>query len=85
MVTKIPRPVQAIIRRLIHYYPLVNHKNCTGCETCVKICPQKAMSKKDGRIVINYYLCISCFCCQETCPCAAIDIKKNWFTKMIGL
>jgi uncharacterized protein (DUF362 family)/ferredoxin len=84
-VTKLPSWVRRLIKRLIRYYPVINHKLCTRCSTCVKICPEKIMAEEEGRIIIDYSKCISCFCCQETCPDSAIDIMKNWFTKMIGL
>ncbi|RKY32455.1 MAG: hypothetical protein DRP74_02450 [Candidatus Omnitrophota bacterium] len=82
---KIPEPLVNIIKKLIKYYPVINHKKCTRCRVCIEVCPVKAMNMKNERITVNYSKCIACFCCQENCPAAAINIKKSIFAKIIGL
>jgi uncharacterized protein (DUF362 family)/NAD-dependent dihydropyrimidine dehydrogenase PreA subunit len=81
----IPRPIIELAKKLIRFYPVVNHNNCIRCQSCIKACPMKVMSLESGRVVINYTGCISCFCCQEACPEAAIKVKKSIVAKMIGL
>jgi len=83
--TKLPRPIIEIAKKLIRFYPQVNHNNCTRCQACVQACPVKVMSMKNNRVVIKYKGCISCFCCQEACPASAIKVKKTILAKMIGL
>jgi len=85
LMRKLPRPIIDIGTRLIRFRPQVNHRNCTRCSACCRACPEKIMSLKDDRIVIDYAKCISCFCCQEACPASAITVKKSLFTKMLGL
>lgn len=82
---KIPRPVIEIVKKLIRFYPKVEHKNCILCLACIESCPNKIMGVKSNRIIIDYSKCISCFCCQEVCPNSAIKIKKSMFAKMLGL
>jgi len=82
---KIPRPVLEIAKNLIRFYPRIHHGNCTRCQVCIWICPQKVMSIKNNRVAIDYSGCISCFCCQEVCPASAIKVKKSVLAKIIGL
>jgi len=82
---KIPRPIINLAKKLIKYYPCVEHDNCIQCAACIEACPTKAISMKNKRIIFNYAKCIACFCCQEACPASAIKVKKSIFAKMIGL
>ena len=53
--------------------PVVDDKNCVGCETCANVCPPGAITftddkkKKIRTIVRNYGLCIFCGQCEEHC------------------
>ena len=82
---KLPRPVIEVAKKLIKYYPCVKQDNCTRCAACIEICPTKAISMKNDRIVFDYSKCIACFCCQESCPSSAIKVKKSLLAKMLGL
>ena len=43
--------------------------SCTGCGTCLSICPVKAISVENGRLhVINDDYCIGCGACARVCP-----------------
>ena len=82
---KIPKPVIALAKKLIKYYPCVERDNCIRCAACIKACPNEAISMAKKGIIFDYSKCIACFCCQEVCPNAAIKVKKSLFAKMIGL
>jgi len=56
---------------------------CTGCSTCVRVCPQKAVTVRQGRACINDEQCIRCYCCHEMCPEAAIDLKYGFLGRAI--
>ena len=60
--------------------PFTIPENCTGCTSCVKICPTNAIDVKEKKPFINQALCIGCFECMHACPQHAIDI--DWETEM---
>jgi len=53
--------------------PVVDDKNCVGCETCANVCPSKAITFKDDTLKQvrvmqrDFGLCIFCGQCQEHC------------------
>lgn len=60
-------------------------EKCTGCETCVSVCPFAAIIIKDGRAFITE-ACTLCGACVEACPESAIiderakeEVKKEEF------
>jgi uncharacterized protein (DUF362 family)/Pyruvate/2-oxoacid:ferredoxin oxidoreductase delta subunit len=81
----IPKPIIELAKKLIRFYPKVNYTHCTNCGACIEACPEKLISRKKGKIIVDYSRCISCFCCQEACPASAIKVKKSIFAKIIGL
>jgi uncharacterized protein (DUF362 family)/Pyruvate/2-oxoacid:ferredoxin oxidoreductase delta subunit len=85
LIVRLPRPLVPLVKRLIRFYPQIDHAACTRCGACVKVCPAKVISIKAGRTGIDYKGCISCFCCQETCPSSAIRIKKSLCAKLAKL
>jgi electron transfer flavoprotein alpha subunit len=57
---------------------IVDRDKCTGCETCVSVCPFDAIKiKDDGKAFINEY-CQMCMACLSACPEGAIiEIKEE--------
>jgi pyruvate formate lyase activating enzyme len=49
-------------------------KKCIRCGTCVKECPQKAVSLINGEVVTNKDLCKKCGTCEKVCPVKAREI-----------
>jgi len=60
--------------------PFTMPEKCTGCASCMKVCPGKAITIKKKKSVINLDLCIGCFECMHACPEHAIDI--DWETEI---
>lgn len=52
---------------------------CIHCQTCVKICPQYAISYKDY-ISIDFNKCIGCLQCIENCPNKALTHEGEYKT-----
>jgi heterodisulfide reductase subunit A len=53
----------------------VDDKTCTGCGTCVKLCPYSALAKnKVGVAEVTAVLCKGCGLCAASCPERAITI-----------
>ena len=53
----------------------VDVEECTGCETCVEVCPVEAISMKDDKAVIDQDTCTECETCVPECPVEAIKIE----------
>ena len=49
-------------------------ERCTGCGTCVKVCPAQNIVLKNGRPDFQHR-CEMCFACDEWCPAGAI---RHW-------
>ena len=60
----------------------VNEDLCSGCKTCISICPYGAIDSKERPddpthcvAVVNTALCKGCGACASACPSGAIDQK----------
>ncbi len=59
---------------------VVNEEVCCGCQTCISVCPYKAISFDEEKkvSVVNEILCKGCGTCGSTCPTGAI--RSRHFT-----
>lgn len=55
-------------------------KGCRACETCIRNCPENAISLVDGSAYIDPKKCIGCGECVSMCPYDVI--KPQWGTEM---
>jgi heterodisulfide reductase subunit A len=57
---------------------------CTGCKTCISVCPYSAISFDDFRniAVVNEALCHGCGVCAAACPSGAARVKNFAFTQI---
>ncbi|MDO8672104.1 MAG: 4Fe-4S binding protein [Dehalococcoidia bacterium] len=48
----------------------VDSRWCTGCQRCIRGCPQKAITynKFTGVVVIDQEICTKCGVCYKFCP-----------------
>ncbi len=51
--------------------------NCQDCYRCVRVCPVKAISVRDGQACIEDELCIKCGTCVRECPQHAKTIRSG--------
>ncbi|UCC58345.1 MAG: 4Fe-4S binding protein, partial [Candidatus Bathyarchaeum sp.] len=63
-----------ICKNLIVYYILENV--CTGCGSCLKICPQQAIQGEPNKPhIISSEKCVRCGICRDACPLEAIIVR----------
>jgi len=54
---------------------VIDKELCTGCETCVDICPSAAITMEDEKAVVNADMCVDCESCVDECPSSAIHME----------
>lgn len=55
------------------------NKACIGCGICTETCPEKALAKTSGGVVIDRGLCTGCGLCAAQCPTTAMELLgKKW-------
>lgn len=54
----------------------INQANCTGCRSCMQICPANAICMAEGKAVIDKAICIGCGQCLTVCEYKAVF--SNW-------
>ncbi len=52
----------------------IQQEKCSGCKTCISLCPYSALSFSDeaGHVEINEAICKGCGTCVPACPSSAI-------------
>ena len=55
---------------------IIDPNKCKLSGECMKVCPQKAISIKDGKAAIDYEKCDSDGMCITVCPEGAIKIVE---------
>ncbi len=55
---------------------VVDADKCTGCERCVKACPNEALSLSDGKAKLDVRFCEGCSACFYICPTNAISLTE---------
>lgn len=55
-------------------------ERCIGCETCVSVCPDKALLLTEEGLLINRDQCSLCLVCAEQCPTRAIETRGQDLT-----
>lgn len=56
---------------------LYDQNKCVGCQTCVHICPQKAISYTD-KVTIDTERCVGCLQCVHNCPQKALSFEGEY-------
>ncbi len=59
---------------------LFRGEKCIACGTCVKICPNGAVSVRDGALVTDAGLCDGCGKCCDACPPEARELCGRPYT-----
>ena len=61
--------------QLVEVQILHDQKKCVGCETCVHVCPQKAIEMENEHIMIHTDRCTGCRTCVQNCPSMALSYE----------
>ncbi|MFN8454057.1 MAG: 4Fe-4S binding protein [Anaerolineae bacterium] len=61
--------------KILDFLPQINIAKCTGCDLCVRVCPNGVLSLvKNIAVVTNPQACNYTGACQEICPTQAISL-----------
>lgn len=60
-----------------NFYAHSDIELCTGCESCVVVCPVKAISMPDAKAVVTISECLGCGICVLECPSHAMSLKER--------
>ncbi len=56
----------------------IDHEKCTGCGTCVDVCPSGVYEIRDGKsVAVNIDECLVCRACESQCPEGAITVIEE--------
>lgn len=65
-----------VCKPLIEYW--IDPEVCTGCEACVRVCPQQSISgEKKAPHVVNVMKCVKCGACYDVCRFQAIVVRSG--------
>lgn len=61
---------------------LYNKNKCIGCDSCVEICPENALTltKTEG-IITDFEKCVLCGKCADVCPTHATEISGKEYSE----
>jgi len=56
---------------------LLEEDLCTGCELCVRVCPQRVLTMVGDKMqVLDESRCMGCFGCEDVCPTHAVRLLR---------
>lgn len=59
----------------MQWMPHIDRTLCTGCRTCITVCPTDALAQRDGKAHLAHPdQCIYCTFCEDVCPVGAIEL-----------
>lgn len=67
---------------------VVDREACQQCRSCLKACPQGAISWGDHAPCIDHDKCSKCLCCVESCLYEALDLRGpswTWSRLMLNI
>jgi len=71
---KLPAPANYFTS---NFYATVDAEACSACGECEMRCQMEAVSRPDGKAVVERSRCIGCALCVSTCPSGAMRLEPN--------
>jgi len=75
--------------RIVNKVAVIDEEKCTGCGTCVKICPVEAirLEKNAGKrlAVVDKDMCLGCTICFSRCPEYAVKMVQRESPLRVGI
>ncbi|MCR4441987.1 MAG: 4Fe-4S binding protein [Peptococcaceae bacterium] len=62
--------------KLITMVARIDEEKCTGCQTCVKVCPTLAIKMNGRKAKVDVEKCRGCGNCNQRCPSYAVTMEK---------
>lgn len=59
---------------------LTNREKCTGCESCILVCPNNAVRLVDGKAVTDHEKCTGCGICVKNCLSNIREVAGKEYT-----
>ncbi len=48
--------------------------NCLNCGSCIRLCPQRCLSREGDEIFLDHQRCDACGICVQACPTGAMEL-----------
>lgn len=61
----------------------IDEVRCVGCGACIPVCPEDAITMRNGKAIIEASLCNGCGDCQDACPEGVIHPVEMIETNLI--
>jgi NAD-dependent dihydropyrimidine dehydrogenase PreA subunit len=56
----------------------LDSSKCTGCGTCLQVCPHEVLARQNGTVIISDRdACMECGACAKNCPAEAISVTAG--------
>jgi NAD-dependent dihydropyrimidine dehydrogenase PreA subunit len=56
----------------------LDQKKCTGCGTCLLVCPHAVLGLTNGKVeIVNRDACMECGACTKNCPFEALNVRSG--------
>ncbi|MBI5250488.1 MAG: 4Fe-4S binding protein [Desulfomonile tiedjei] len=53
-------------------------EKCSGCGTCLQVCPHAVLVKNNGRVgIAEPDSCMECGACAKNCPTGALSVRAG--------
>jgi anaerobic sulfite reductase subunit C len=64
--------------------PSVSDASCSGCDACVKVCRENAVTLRGETVQIDDSKCVACGQCIKVCPTGTLVSKEKGYRILLG-